>query len=82
MSDRSPAKAYSAWLDRVNKALVAEGLRGLFSFSKMPLRLGRDGEVPDEPGDPTAEAVDAICRKHGIEPFRFYADGGPVGSQP
>lgn len=82
MSDRSPAKAYSEWLDRVNRALIAEGMRSLFSFRKAPIPLNRNGEVPDEPGDPSAEAVDAVCRKHGIEPFKFYADGGPAGSQP
>lgn len=82
MTDRSHPRAYADWLSRVNDALVAEGRRSLFSLKKTPIPLGRDGEVPDEPGDPMAEDVDAICRKHGIEPFKFYADGGPVGSQP
>lgn len=82
VSDRSHPRAYAEWLARVNDALVAEGRRSLFSFKKTPLPLGRDGEVPDEEGDPMAPDVDAICEKHGIKPFRFYADGGPIGSAP
>lgn len=63
--------AYMLWLERVDEALVKEGKRSLFSFQRSPMRSVPGGEEPDEPGDTLASDVDLICRKHGIEPFRY-----------
>lgn len=63
--------AYIEWLQAVDEALVAAGKRSIFSFRKKPLPYGPDGDVPDEPGDTMAIEVDEICRKAGVQPFKW-----------
>lgn len=64
--------AYIKWLESVNEAIVKAGKRDLFSFRKQPAPHDRNGDTPDEPGDPMASEVDDIMKKAGIQPFRYY----------